>query len=383
MANGRNQRFLNVNRRSFFKAASSFGFTTAAIGAGAGLLGNSQALAQTAEEETRREANASVKMVVATPYRIGVSRSIPIMQLDFKENIQNFSNGEIYVQLVSGGQLGIGGQLVQKVQAGTIHCALHSVANMAPFASAADLINIPYWCGDNQQFTNLVTSDVWKSEIDPKVEAAGLTPLWYVVTDPRTCAVRKGIEGPIRTPDQIAGIKFRVPGSKILQQFYQMLGANPTPVPWGETPSAMQQGVADALDPSVQALYFFGFTDVLSSISFIRGVNDALVYTCSTEWYRNLTDVQQAAIAQASDVTFTQDLAKIPSARAFVMSEMAQTGITFYSPTDDERAQWAEKGGHQRSEWNDWKENLAGSISKFDQLHQAANTQGAYIANDV
>jgi hypothetical protein len=76
----------------------------------------------------------------------------------------------------------------------------------------------------------------------------------------------------------MAGVKFRVPGSAMLQQYYRMVGANPTPVAWGETPSAIKQGVADALDPSVGALYVFGFKDILSHVTFTQAVPDSQVY---------------------------------------------------------------------------------------------------------
>jgi len=194
--------------------------------------------------------------------------AIAIMQMDMKENVQNCTNGKVYVKLAPGGQLGAGSALAQKVQIGTIQVAQHSISNFAPFAPAADVINIPYWCGENQKFINLVTSDAWKNEINPKIEARGFKALWYVTIDPRTVAVRKGVKGPIKTPDQMRGIKFRVPGSRILQRFYQLIGANPTPVAWGETASAIKQGVADALDPCVEALLVFGFKDILSSITF-------------------------------------------------------------------------------------------------------------------
>ena len=59
-------------------------------------------------------------MTVATAYIIGASRSYPILQLDLKENIQNSTNGKVYVKLAPGGQLGAGGALAQKVQTGTI-----------------------------------------------------------------------------------------------------------------------------------------------------------------------------------------------------------------------------------------------------------------------
>mgnify|MGYP002831943177 CR=1 FL=1 len=42
------------------------------------------------------------------------------LQLDFKENIQNATEGKVYVKLAPGGQIGAGGALVQKVQNGTI-----------------------------------------------------------------------------------------------------------------------------------------------------------------------------------------------------------------------------------------------------------------------
>ena len=254
----------SIERRRFLEVSGKFGFTAAAVAAGAGTLMSNDAVAQTANEERERKKAAKHTMVIATAYVLGASRSYPIMQLDLKENIQNLTNGQVYVKLAPAGQLGAGGALAQKVQAGTIQAAQHSLSNFAPYAPTVDLINIPYWCGENQKFINLVNSQAWKDEVNPKVEAKGFKPLWYVCIDPRVVAVRKGMDGPIKTPDQMQGVKFRVPGSKILQQFYRLLGANPTPVAWGETPSAIKQGVADALDPSVEALNVFGFKDVLS-----------------------------------------------------------------------------------------------------------------------
>jgi hypothetical protein len=127
-----------------------------------------EAAAQTANEEREREQAAEHTMTLATAYVLGASRSYPIMQLDLKENIQNATNGKVYVKLAPGGQLGAGGALVQAVQGGTIQCAQHSLSNFAPFASAVDLINLPYFCGSNQRFTNLVNSDAWKPRCIPR-----------------------------------------------------------------------------------------------------------------------------------------------------------------------------------------------------------------------
>ena len=136
---------------------------------------------------------------------------------------------------------------------------------------------MPYFCGANQRFVNLVHSEAWK-KLHPGVEKAGFKPLMYIVIDPRVVAVRKGGSA-IITPDDMKGVKFRVPGSKMLQQYYRMVGANPTPVAWGETPAAIKQGVADALDPAVGALLTFGFKDILSHVTFTQAVPDSQVYS--------------------------------------------------------------------------------------------------------
>lgn len=372
-----------MERRQFLSMSKKYGFTAAVIAMAGGTLMSEEAVAASAKEESAREKAAKHKMTIATAYVLGATRSYPIMQLDFKENIQNMTNGKVYVKLAPGGQLGAGGALAQKVQQGTIQAAQHSLSNFAPFAPVVDLINLPYFCGANQNFINLVNSDTWRNEVNPKVEAKGFKPLWYVVIDPRVVALRKGKDGPIKTPDDLAGIKFRVPGSKMLQQYYRSIGANPTPVAWGETPSAIKQGVADALDPAVGALHVFGFKDVLSWVTFTKAVPDAQVYSCNLEWFNSLPADVQAGIEAASEVTSHQNLSKVPAARAYAMAEMNKSGVQFYSPTAAELEQWVKKGGHQNPEWDSYKKELAGSLENFNKLLDAANTQGKYVVNDA
>ena len=195
--------------------------------------------------------------------------------------------------------------------------------------------------------------------------------------------LRKGGDGPIKTPADLSGIKFRVPGSKMLQQYYRMIGANPTPVAWGETPSAIKQGVADALDPAVGALYVFGFKDILSWVTFSQAVPDSQVYSCNLEWFSGLPAGVQDGVVFASDITAQQNLAKVPAARNYAMAEMRAAGVEFYSPSADELATWVEAGGHQRSEWDSFKTELAGSMDAFNKLDEAANTASRYYVHDA
>ncbi|GGX70760.1 C4-dicarboxylate ABC transporter [Tateyamaria omphalii] len=363
--------------------ATTGSFTAVLVAGAGGMLWSSEAAAQTANEEREREKAAEQVMIIATAYVPGASRSYPIMQLDLKENIQNATNGKVYVKLAPGGQLGAGGALVQAVQGGTIQAAQHSLSNFAPFASTVDLINMPYLCGSNQRFTNLVTSNFWKSTVEPKVEENGFKALFYVNIDPRIVAVRKGGAGAVLTPGDLDGVKFRVPGSKMLQQYYRMVGANPTPSAWGETPSAIKQGVADALDPSVGALFVFGFKDILSHVTFTQAVPDSQVYSCNLEWFNSMPAGIQEGIIWGSEMTAHQNLSKVPSARAYAMAELAKAGVEFHSLGADQLSEWQAAGGYQRSEWDEFKVELAGSTDNFSKMEEAAGTQGKYYVHDA
>ena len=376
------QELASAERRNFLKLAGSGAFTAALVAGAAGTLWSTEAAAQTAKEEREREAAAEHTMTLATAYVLGATRSYPIMQLDLKENIQNMTNGKVYVKLAPGGQLGAGGALAQAVQGGTIQCAQHSLSNFAPFASVVDLINLPYFCGSNQRFTNLTSSDAWKSEVDPKIAASGFKALFYIVIDPRVVAVRKGGNA-IITPGDMSGVKFRVPGSKMLQQYYSMVGANPTPVAWGETPSAIRQGVADALDPSVGALNVFGFSEILSHVTFTQAVPDSQVYSMNAEWFDSLPMDVKEGIEFAGEVTQHQNLSKVPSARSYAMSQLTKNGVEFHSLSGDQLAEWQDVGGYQRSEWDSFKTELAGSMDTFAKLEEAAGTQARYYVHDA
>jgi TRAP-type C4-dicarboxylate transport system substrate-binding protein len=363
-------------RRRFFEVTKRYGFTTAILALSGGFLWSESDLARAAADEAAKQKAAKYSMIFATEYANDAFHTYPIMQTQFKANLEALSKESVYVKLYPSGQLGVGGALAQKIQAGTIQGGSVSLSNFSPFSPVVDLINIPYWCGENQQFANLVTSAAWNGEVTPKVTVKGYKPMFYFNIDPRTVAVRKGYGKLVKVPADMKGMKMRVPSSELLQQFYRLAGANPTVVAWGETPSALKQGVADGLDPSVGALYTFGFIDILESITLVESVPDAQMFAANYKWFESLPKDLQAKFDAASTKTQAESFAQIPVARKNSTDALSKAGIKFYTPTAAEKKQWVETCGEQRAEWNDIKKKLAGSIDVFDKLKAAANTKG-------
>jgi TRAP-type C4-dicarboxylate transport system substrate-binding protein len=363
-------------RRRFLEITARYGFTTAVLAATGGYLWSDADVALAADDEAAKQKAAKHTMIFATEYKLGAFETYPIMQEAFKANLETLTGGAVYVKLHPAGQLGVGSALAQKVQAGTVQGGSVSLSNFSPFTPVVDLINIPFWCGENQKFANLVTSAAWNGEITPKVTVKGYKPMFYFTVDPRTVAVRKGFGKIVKTPDDMKGMKMRVPSSKLLQQFYRLAGANPTVVAWGETPTALKQGVADGLDPAVGALYTFGFIDILEAITLVESVPDAQMFAANYKWFESLPKDLQGKFEEASAKTQTESFAQILVARKNSMDAMGKVGIKFYTPTAAEKKQWVEACGEQRPEWNDIKTELAGTVDKFDKLKAAANTQG-------
>ncbi|MFN0186903.1 MAG: TRAP transporter substrate-binding protein [Aquabacterium sp.] len=372
---------IDESRRQFLDTARRFGFTTAVLGLTGGYLFDSQALAQTAAEEEAKQKAAKVTMLFATEYKIEDFVKYPVMQAQYKANLETLTKGQLYCKLHPAGQLGVGAALAQKIQAGTVQGGAVSLSNFSPFAPVVDLINIPYWCGDNQRFANLVTSKTWNDEITPKVMARGYKPLFYFTVDPRTIASRKGFKV-IKTPSDMQGMKMRVPPSKLLQTFYRLAGANPTVVPWGETSTAIKQGVADGLDPAIAALATFGFVDLLSNISYIRSVPDAQMFAANAAWYQALPADIRSAFDAANEKTQVETFAQIEKARTESMRLLREGGCAFYNPTDAEMKQWMDTCGEQRKEYDEFKIQFAGSMAVFDSFKTAANTKGPITVPD-
>ena len=123
--------------------------------------------------------------------------------------------------------------------------------------------------------------------------------------------------------------------------------------------------------------------DILSHITFTQAVPDSQVYSCNLEWFNSLPKDVQEGIDFASEVTAQQNLAKVPAARGYAMSELTKSGVKFHSLSDDQLKEWQEVGGYQRSEWDDFKKELAGSMATFDKLVEAAGTMGRYYVHDA
>jgi TRAP-type C4-dicarboxylate transport system substrate-binding protein len=375
-----------ANRRAFLGTSAAVGAgLLAGCTGGGGLIGGGGG-GSSASSGNNSGGSTSATMTYATPYTLDAEQYVPIMQREFKQNVESATNGDITVELAPGGQLGTGTDLAQKVQQGTIEAAQISLSNFSPFASAVDLINMPYFAGTNQEFVNLATSDIWQERIESSIQENGYNVAYYIDIDPRSIATAPSFppgQSPPLTPQDMQGIKHRIPGSDLLQTAWNLVGANPSPIDWSETPTALEEGVAESTHNAPSFHPAFGFTDIITNEVPLFAVVDAQVAAMNRQWYQSLSSNLQDAIDQAGEKTFRQNLERVPETRQNAYDTLTEAGVEYHALDDGQIQQWQDAMGYQRPEWEQAKKDLAGSLEEFRQFEQATSQQSDYEASPL
>lgn len=170
--------------------------------------------------------------------------------------VEQRTNGRIKVQVFHSAQLGTETDTITQTRLGVIDM---NRINMAPFNNlipATNIPNLPFIFRSVAHMRAVMDGDIGRSILDA-FDAHGLVGLCFYDSGARSFYNSKR---PIRTPADMAGLKIRVQQSDLFVSLVQALGANPTPMPFGEVFSALQTGVVDGAEnnwPSYESTRHF------------------------------------------------------------------------------------------------------------------------------
>jgi len=159
-------------------------------------------------------------------------------------------------------QLGGDKELLQKLKLGTIDFALPSTV-MSTENDLFGVFEMPYLVKDREHMKRIENEIFW-SKLAPTVEAKGLKILAVWENGYRHITNSKK---PIRTPEDLQGIKLRVPEGKWRVRMFQAYGANPSPMKLSEVFVALQTGVMDGQENPFTQIYSSKFQEVQKYLS--------------------------------------------------------------------------------------------------------------------
>ncbi|MGN2390484.1 TRAP transporter substrate-binding protein [Pelomicrobium sp. G1] len=159
-------------------------------------------------------------------------------------------------------QLGGDKELLQKLKLGTVDFALPSTV-MSSEVDAFGIFEMPYLVKDREHMKRIEKEVVWP-KLAPLAEKKGLKIIAVWENGYRHVTNNKR---PIQKPEDLQGIKLRVPEGKWRVKMFQAYGANPSPMKFSEVFTALQTGVMDGQENPFAQIYSAKFQEVQKYLS--------------------------------------------------------------------------------------------------------------------
>ncbi|MBA5775675.1 TRAP transporter substrate-binding protein DctP [Stappia sp. F7233] len=197
----------------------------------------------------------SMPAFAATTLRIGtvLAPNDPMGQglEKFKAEVEKATNGEVLVQVFHNSQLGDTTEMIDQARAGANVGTVTDVARLSSFVPSLAIMSAPFLFDTYEQADKFALSEqylAWGDELKEKSGLVMLASNWY--QGPRHALTQK----PVSSPADLKGVRMRTIGAPIWIETIRAMGAEPTPIAWGEVYSALQLGSIDAAEAQPTAI---------------------------------------------------------------------------------------------------------------------------------
>jgi TRAP-type C4-dicarboxylate transport system substrate-binding protein len=135
---------------------------------------------------------------------------------------------------------------------------------------------------------------------------------------------------PILNPDDLRGIKIRVMSSPMLIETFNTLGAQATPMAFGELYSALQMGVVDGAETDHLDLLYEKFHEVTKYVSYTNHMFLVIALIFSKKMFDKLPQDIQAAVLKAGQASVVAEREAMDVQTASALIELKELGLEFY-----------------------------------------------------
>lgn len=215
----------------------------------------------------------------------------------FAELVKEKGKGEIEIQVFPAAQLGQEREEIDGVHMGTINMAIVSPGLIDKYQKVMGIESLPFVFDNWDHADGCLYGPVGEKIKELLLKTSNIRILAWLHFGFREMMFRKKV---ITSLDQFKGLKMRSPEAWAWIRMFELLGAKPTPVTWGEVYTAMQMGVADGLESPPLAALDMKFDEVTKSMSLTHHMFATMVIAIHEKLYRGLSDNQKNIIEQCA-----------------------------------------------------------------------------------
>jgi len=248
----------------------------------------------------------------------------------FAEKVKEKTGGKLEIQVFHSGQLGQQKDLFLGMQAGNIQMAKMPFTIAAAWVPEAKIFDLPYLFFTRQEMWRVLRGPVGKkffNEIYPKV---GLVGIMNTDDGARSFYTHK----PVKKPEDLKGLKIRVPASEIMVQSINAMGAIGTSTSWAEVYMALQQKVIDGAENSPITLFTSKHWEVCKVYSLTEHFWLPCPLLASKKWWNSLPNDIQSQVNAAGIEAEQYGLKIYAEDESKVMNQLKEKGVQIITDID-------------------------------------------------
>lgn len=246
----------------------------------------------------------------------------------FKEIVEAKSEGRMKVKIFMSGQLGKEKAVLELMKIGQTQMALTGGIFRTMFAKEYDPITIPFYLPTWEATKAYMEGPVGKKIGQLAEEKGGVIDFGPQKRAARHMTSNKKIE----TPDDIKGLKLRLPAIPIWVDVWKEVGALPVVIPAPEIYLAMKTGQVDSHENSLVSPYSRKLWEVQKYIILTGHVYFPWHWVASKKWFDGLTAEDQQLIRDAVEEARAYGDKVEDEKDAFYMDELKKKGMEFITP---------------------------------------------------
>lgn len=260
----------------------------------------------------------------------------------FAEIINEESDGKFKVETFPNGALCQKNWkiMIEMTQSGSSQVGIESITALASEVPELGTVQLPFLFNDDAHIIRFLESD------------APILQKWYkkfeeknmVVVDIAPRKFRQLINNKrlVKTPEDIKGLKFRVPDNPMFVRIFELLGAKPVPLPSGEIYSAIQLGTVVGEDNSIPVVYDFKTHEVAKNMTVWNYMGDASLIVINKDLWESLSDKDRELFKKAGKEWVQTNVVEDEDYQVFARNEMEKSGVKFYDMSEEEKSPFKE-----------------------------------------
>lgn len=296
---------------------------------------NEEADSGTAGQENQQHATgkgsagqgeASFKYRLAHTYPEGDIITAGIDQ--WSEMVAEETNGELQITVFPAGQLGGEREIMEALQVGTLEMAVTAFTGKDLF----DSFFLPFMFQDTEHMWNVLRGPIGEDFNQRYLDDTGIRVLGYAYRSPRLLTANKEI----KSPEDVQGMKIRVPEMAPYIATWEALGADPTPMAFPEVFSGLQQGVIDGQENPVELIRSSSFHEVQDYLILTEHVRAFFQAFINEGFWETLPEDIQQVVTDTWDVVADDIQAEAEAMQEESIKWLEEQGMTVIEVNQEE-----------------------------------------------